>query len=116
MPQLICKAAKPAITVTLDFTFIRSWDRERHLDVRVGNVETESVARQVLGAFVKTDTDIKVLIRRSFDAIGRSEGGELTASTDGRRGLRRVLADAGGAETPILGRFHIGMSLEHLRV
>jgi hypothetical protein len=83
--------------------------------VRVSNVETKSGARHVFGAIAKTDTDIKVLIRRSLDAIGRSEGAELTAFTDGCPGLRRVLADAGIAETPILEWFHIGMRLEHLK-
>ncbi len=61
------ETASPAITVTLDSTFIRSCqDGERHLEVRVGNVETKSGARQVFGAVAKTDTDIKVLIRRSL--------------------------------------------------
>jgi hypothetical protein len=83
--------------------------------VRLGNVETKSGARQVFGDVAKTDTDIKVLIRRSLDAIDRSEGAELTAFTDGCPGLRRVLADAGVAETPILDWFHIGMRLEHLK-
>ena len=110
------ETSAPAITVTLDSTFIRSCeDGERHLEVRVGNVETKSGARQVFGTVAKTDTDIKVLIRRSLDAIGRSEGAELTAFTDGCPGLRRVLADAGVAETPILDWFHIGMRLEHLK-
>jgi hypothetical protein len=106
----------PAITVTLDSTFIRSCeDGERHLEVRVGNVETKTGARQVFGAVAKTDTDIKVLIRRNLDAIGRTERTELTAFTDGCPGLRRILADAGVAETPILDWFHIGMRLEHLK-
>jgi hypothetical protein len=110
------ETSAPPITVTLDSTFIRSCeDEERHLEVRVGDVETKSVARQVFGAVVKTDTYIKVLIRRSLDAIGRSEGAELTAFTDGCPGLRRVLADARVAETPILDWFHIGMRLEHLK-
>src|SRR5271163_680268 len=110
------ETSAPAITVTLDSTFIRSCeDGERHLEVRVGNVETKSGVRQVFGAVAKTDTEIKVLIRRSLDAIGRSEGAELTAFTDGCPGLRRVLADAGVAETPILDWFHIGMRLEHLK-
>jgi hypothetical protein len=49
-------AAKPAtaastITVTLDSTFIRSCHAgERHLEVRVGNVETQDGGRQVFGA------------------------------------------------------------------
>jgi hypothetical protein len=110
------EAAAPAITVTLDSTFIRSCeDGERHLEVRVGNVETKSSARQVFGVVAKTDTDIKVLIRGSLDAIGRTEGTELTAFTDGCPGLRRILADVGVAETPILDWFHIGMRLEHLK-
>ena len=110
------ETSAPAITVTLDSTFIRSCeDGERHLEVRVGNVETKPGARQVFGAVAKSDTDIKVLIRRSLDAIGRSEGAELTAFTDGCPGLRRVLADAGVAETQILDWFHIGMRLEHLK-
>ena len=83
--------------------------------MRVGNVETKSGARQVFGTVAKTDTDIKVLIRQSLDAIGRSEGAELTAFTDGCPGLRCVLADAGVAETPILDWFHIGMRLERLK-
>ena len=49
--------AKPATTgadpivVTLDSTFIRSFgEGERHLEVRIGNVETASGRRQVFGA------------------------------------------------------------------
>ena len=55
------ETSAPAITVTLDSTFIRSCeDGERHLEVRVGNVETKSWARQVFGAVTKTDLDIKL--------------------------------------------------------
>jgi hypothetical protein len=107
--------AAPAITVTLDSTFIRSCeDGERHVEVRVGNVETASGGRQVFGAVAKADTNIKVLIHRSLDAVGRSEETALTAFTDGCPGLRRILADAGVTETPILDWFHIGMRLQHL--
>src|SRR3984885_9267139 len=46
--------AASAITVTLDSTFIRSCEiAERHLEVRVGNVETKSGRRQVFGAVAK---------------------------------------------------------------
>src|ERR1700732_1499704 len=71
-----CAMIKPetraaAIAVTLDSTFIRSCeDGERHLEVRIGNVETETGGRQVFGAIAKTDTDVKVLICRSLDAVG----------------------------------------------
>jgi hypothetical protein len=112
----IPEAAAPAITVTLDSTFIRSCeDGERHLEVRVGNVETEAGARQVFGAVAKADTDIKVLIRRSLDAVGRTEATVLTAFTDGCSGLRRILADAAISELPILDWFHIAMRLQHLK-
>jgi hypothetical protein len=71
----------PAITVTLDSTFIRSCeDGERHLEVRVGNVETASGGRQVFGAVARSGTDIKVLIGRSLDAVGRTEASVLTPS------------------------------------
>jgi hypothetical protein len=105
-----------AIGVTLDSTFIRSCeDGERHLEVRVGNVETQSGGRQVFGAVARADTDIKVLICRNLDAVGRTEDTVLTAFTDGCSGLRRILADAGIAGPPILDWFHIAMRLQHLK-
>jgi hypothetical protein len=104
-----------AIAVTLDPTFIRSCEEgERHLEVRVGNVETAAGGRQVFGAVAKADTDIKVLIHRSLDAVGQSKDTVVTAFTDGCSGLRSILAEAGVTETPILDWFHIGMRLQHL--
>jgi hypothetical protein len=102
--------------VTLDSTFIRSCkDGERHLEVRVGNVETQSGGRQVFGAVAKADTDIRALIRRNLDAVGRTQDTALTAFTDGCSGLRRILADAGVATQPTLDWFHIAMRLQHLK-
>lgn len=110
------ETAAAAIAVTLDSTFIRSCEGgERHLEVRVGNVETDSGGRQVFGAVARSGTDIKVLIGRNLDAVGRTEGTALTAFTDGCSGLRGILADAGIAELPILDWFHIGMRLQHLK-
>src|SRR5271157_3295729 len=95
--------AATAITVTLDSTFIRSReDGERHLEVRVGNVETVDGGRQVFGAVARAETDIKVLINRNLDAVGRTEETALTAFTDGCPGLRRILADAGVTTAPFL--------------
>jgi hypothetical protein len=109
------EVAAQAIAVSLDSTFIRSCEEdERHLEVRVGNVETAAGGRQVFGAVAKADTDIKVLIHRSLDAVGRTAETVLTAFTDGCSGLRRILAEAGVTETPILDWFHIGMRLQHL--
>jgi hypothetical protein len=102
--------------VTLDSTFIRSCgDGERHLEVRVGNVETPLGGRQVFGAVVSADTDIEGLICRNLDAVGRTEDTAVTAFTDGCPGLRGILADAGVAGPPILDWFHIAMRLQHLK-
>ena len=99
--------AAAAVAVTLDSTFIRSCeDGERHLEVRVGNAETETGGRQAFGAVAKTDADVKVLICQSLDAVGRTKDTVLTAFTDGCAGLRRILADAGITELPILDWFH----------
>jgi len=71
--------------------------------------------RQVFGAVAKADTDIKVLIHRSLDAVGRTGDTVLTGFTDGCSRLRRILADAGVTELPILDWFHIAMRLQHLK-
>src|SRR3954451_16927113 len=104
-----------AIVVTLDSTFVRSCeDGERHLEVRIGNVETATGCRQVFGAVAKTDTDLAALIRGNLDAVGRTKETVLTAFTDGCPGLRRILLDAGITELPILDWFHLAMRLQHL--
>ena len=97
------EVAASVVVVTLDSTLIRSCEQEeRHLEVRVGNVETEAGGRQVFGYVVGAGTDIKVLINRSLDAVGRTGETELTAFTDGCSGLRNILADAGVTTAPIL--------------
>jgi hypothetical protein len=110
------EVAAPAVVVTLDSTFIRSCEKaERHLEVRVGNVETKFGGRQVFGTVAKAESDLKVLINRNLDAVGRTEHTALIAFTDGCSGLRRILADAGVTTAPFLDWFHIGMRLQHLR-
>jgi len=114
--QATVKPATPAeaIVVTLDATFIRGCeDGERHLEVRIGNVETATGSRQVFGAVAKTETDLGALIRRNLDAVGRTQDTVLTAFTDGCPGLRRILLDAGVAGLPILDWFHLAMRLQH---
>jgi hypothetical protein len=109
--------ATPAemITVTLDSTFVRSCEEgERHLEVRIGNVETATGRRQVFGAVAKTDTDLAALIRGSLDAVGRTKETVLSAFTDGCPGLRRALLDAGITGLPLLDWFHLAMRLQHL--
>ena len=70
-------AVAPAITVTVDATFIRGReDDERHFEVRVGNVETTGGGRQVFGGVAKTATDIEGLIRTA----GRYENPESARS------------------------------------
>jgi len=109
-------AAAPALTVTVDATFIRSReDEERHFEVRVGNVETKTGGRQVFGGVARAATDIEALIRKSLDAVGGNKSTVLTAFTDGCPGLRSILAGAGILEPPILDWFHIAMKLQHLK-
>jgi hypothetical protein len=108
--------AAAAIAISVDSTFIRSCEEgERHLEVRAGNVETESGGRQVFAAVAKADTDIVTLIGRNLEAVGRTGETELTGFTDGATGLRSLLAAAGVAEPPILDWFHIAMRLQHLK-
>jgi hypothetical protein len=107
-------AAAPAITLSLDSTFIRSCEEgQRHLEVRLGNVEASRGVRQVFAAVAKTDTSIVALIQRSLAEIGHTADTELTAFTDGCSGLRSILVDAGVTAPPYLDWFHIAMRLHH---
>jgi hypothetical protein len=109
-------AAASAITITLDATFIRGChDGQRHLEVRVGNVETSTGGRQVFGAVARADTDIAALIRRSLETAGRTTDTTLTAFTDGCSGLQSILTAAGVTNPPIADWFHIAMRLQHAK-
>jgi hypothetical protein len=109
--------AAAAITISLDSTFVRSCeDSERHLEVRVGNIETDNGGRQVFGAVARTETDITALIQRALETTGRTDTTEVTAFTDGCPGLRTVLANAGVTKPPILDWFHIAMRLQHTKL
>jgi hypothetical protein len=109
-------ATAAAIAISVDSTFVRSrHDGERHLEVRVGNVETPDGGRQVFAAVTKTETDIAVLIRRNLEAVGRTDSTDLTAFTDGCPGLRSILANVGVTKPPILDWFHIAMRLQHAK-
>jgi len=106
--------AASAITLTLDSTFIRSCeDDQRHLEVRLGNVETSEGARQVFAAVAKTDTSIEALVRRGLVDVGHTDETELAAFTDGCSGLRSILVNAGITKPPGLDWFHIAMRLQH---
>jgi len=109
--------AATAITISLDSTFIRSReDGERHLEIRVGNVETVDGGRQVFGAVARAETDITALIQRTLKTLGRTDTTEVTAFTDGCLGLRTVLTNAGVTKPPILDWFHIAMRLQHTKL
>lgn len=117
MPTTKPVAAAMSITVTTDLTFIRSCEEgNRHLEVRVGNVETSESGRQVFGAVARSDTDIAVQIRRSLEAVGRTAATRVTAFTDGCPSLRSILADAGVSPRPIADWFHIAMRLQHAKL
>src|SRR5689334_10238587 len=107
-------AAAAAVTLSVDSTYIRSCEEgSRHLEVRLGNVETAAGARQVFAAVARTDTQIEALIRRSLKEVGQTADTALTAFTDGCPGLRAILVEAGVAEPPFLDWFPIAMRLEH---
>jgi hypothetical protein len=102
LPTVQPATSAEAIVVTLDSTFVRSCEAgERHLEVRIGNVETTTGRRRVFGAVAKTDTDPAALVRGSLDAVGRTDKTILTAFADGCPGLRAILADAGVTTPPI---------------
>src|SRR3954449_12167111 len=104
-----------AISLSVDSTFIRSCAAGgRHLEVRVGNVETDAGGRQVFGAVAGPETDLVALIGRTLDSVGRTEATVLTGFTDGCAGLRLILAATGVTEPAILDWFHVGMRLQHL--
>jgi hypothetical protein len=110
-------AAAAAITISLDSTYIRSSEAsERHLEIRVGNVETVDGGRQVFGAVTRAETDITALIQRTLETVGRTDTTEVTAFTDGCPGLRTVLTNAGVTKPPILDWFHIAMRLQHTKL
>jgi hypothetical protein len=110
-------ATAAAITISFDSTFIRSCeDGERHLEVRVGNVETVDGGRQVFGAVARAETDITALIQQTLETVGRTDTTEVTAFTDGCPGLRAILANVGVTTPPILDWFHIAMRLQHTKL
>jgi hypothetical protein len=104
-----------AISLSVDSTFIRSCEAgERHLEVRVGNAETDAAGRQVFGAVAGSATDLVALIGRTLDSVGRTAATALTGFTDGCADLRLILSAAGVTEPAILDWFHVGMRLQHL--
>ena len=77
-------AVAAAITVSLDSTFIRSREEgERHLGVRVGNVETAGGVRQVFGAVANAGTDISALIRLNLGVVNAGKAVWLVRNTRG---------------------------------
>jgi hypothetical protein len=110
------ETAARSIMLTLDSTFNHSCeDGARHLEVRVGNFETEAGGRQFFSAIGKADSHILVLIRRGLNAVGRTEEMVLTAFTDGCSGLRRILTDAcvtRGADTRPVPHRHVATAPE----
>src|SRR4051812_41185901 len=114
-PVIAPATPSAAISISVDSTFIRSCEEgERHLEVRVGNAETDAGGRQVFAAVAGSETDLVALIGRTLDSVGRTETTTLTGFTDGCAGLRSILAAAGVTEPPILDWFHIAMRLQHL--
>ena len=103
-----------AIILSLDSTFIRNCEEDqRHMEVRLGNVEAPSGSRQVFAAVAKIETAIAALIQRSLAKVGQVQETGITAFTDGCSELRSILVDAGVTAPPDLDWFHIAMRLQH---
>jgi hypothetical protein len=114
-PVIAPATPSAAISISVDSTFIRSREEgRRHLEVRVGNAETDAGGRQVFAAVAGSETDLVALIGRTLDSVGRTGATMLTGFTDGCAGLRLILAAAGVTAPPILDWFHIAMRLQHL--
>jgi hypothetical protein len=114
-PAIVPAKPSAAISVSVDSTFIRSCVKdERHLEVKVGNAETDAGGRQVFAAVAGSETDLVALIGQTLDSVGRNGATVLTDFTDGCAGLRLILAAAGLVTPPILDWFHIAMRLQHL--
>ena len=112
-PLPISPTVPSALSISVDSTYIRSCEPgERHLEVRVGNVETGAGTRHVFAAVTKSDTEAAEVIERCLAGAGRAAGTQLTAFTDGCAGLRSLLRSVG---VEILDWFHIAMGLQHLR-
>jgi hypothetical protein len=114
-PVIAPSTPAAAIAISVDSTFIRSCEAGgRHLEVRIGNAETDAGGRQVFGAVAGSATDLVALIGQTLDSVGRTEATVLTGFTDGCAGLRLILSAAGVTEPAILDWFHIAMRLQHL--
>ena len=114
-PVIAPATPSAAISISVDATFIRSREEgERHLEVRVGNAETDAGGRQVFAAVAGSETDLVALIGRTLDSVGRTGATVLTGFTDGCAGLRSILAATSVTAPPILDWFHIAMRLQHL--
>jgi len=114
-PVIAPATPSAAISISVDSTFIRSREEGgRHLEVKVGNAETDAGGRQVFAAVAGSETDIAALIGRTLDSVGRTRATVLTGFTDGCAGLRLTLVAAGVTAPPILDWFHIAMRLQHL--
>jgi hypothetical protein len=114
-PVVALPTPAAAISLSVDSTFIHSCAAgERHLEVRVGNAETDAGGRQGFGAVAGSATDLVALIGQTLDSVGRTEATVLTGFTDGCAGLRLIPTAAGVTEPAILDWFHIAMRLQHL--
>ena len=114
-PVIAPATPSAAISISVDSTFIRSREEGgRHLEVRVGNAETDAGGRQVFAAVAGSETDLVALIGRTLNSVGRTGSTVLTGFTDGCAGLRSILAAAAVTAPPILDWFHIAMRLQHL--
>ena len=95
-----------AISISVDSTFVRGREEGgRHLEVEVGNAETDAGGRQVFAAVARSETDLAASIGRTLDGVGRTGATVSTGFTDGCAGLRSILSATGVTAPPILDWF-----------
>src|SRR5918994_3606577 len=83
-PVIAPATPSAAISISVDATFIRSREAGgRHLEVKVGNAETDAGGRQVFAAVAGSETDLVALIGRTLDSVGRTGTTVLTGSPTG---------------------------------
>jgi hypothetical protein len=116
-PVKEAERAPSSITVGIDSTFIRSRNvaEQRHLEVMVGSIESDSGAHRVFAAVSGARPGIEAALNSGLEAVGRVKDSAITAFTDGDPCLRNILSDSGICAKPILDWFHIGMRLQHLK-
>jgi hypothetical protein len=106
------------IDLGLDTTFLRSnalTKGHRH-EVLIGHGQNGSGKRQIIGTLLTNGSHSSKRVCTCLDSLGRTPVTNISAFTDGAKGLRTLLRCCAIAETPILDWEHIARKLENLQI